>query len=277
MSHNPATLAIIGVVVAVIVIAGALATTGILSPSSSSQSVTTTLPSTSTISNSTQFVTTNTSTQSITLPPPIPAPTHGWINSTYGSKNYSPVIFGAYASDDTSNIGPSVLLGNLTLAAKGNSNGPYETITIPSNTFVGESFLAGQSTFFNMIAIPIAVPVTGGGNITMAVYINGQMVAQGSNNITGWGSPLPSNVTQVYDSNYFDFTQNYLPQNYQVAAGSIVTIGFVANISVGIFPFHNILGNASSITNISSIPSSLYALPNNFSALPVFYAIGLAS
>jgi hypothetical protein len=263
VSHNPATLAIIGVVVAVIVIAGALATTGFLSPSSSSQSVTSSLPSTissTTISSS--------SNQSI---PPIPAPTHGWINTTWvdtAGRPYPPIMFGAYSSDNTSNIAPSTWVGNLTENAPYSVLGIYKTVTISANTFVSESFVINQSIFFNSVDMPVSYAVTQSPNIAVSVYLNGQTIANYSR-ILNIPSATPSN-TPIYSTNNYGFLHTL-----QIPAGSVVTIGFVANETVGIFPLQNIPGNASAISGVTSIPLSLSELPNSASTLPVFLTIGL--
>ena len=253
MSHNPAALAIIGAIVAVIAIFGALAMYGLV-------------PSAPGLSTS--------STNQSVLPAPIPSPTHGWINYSWTNPDglpSAPIAFGVYASDGTSRISPNAWVGNLTLNSAnetqiGGTIGIYKTVTIPANTFVAESFNIGPSSFFvTSVTLPVSVPLSESLNITTCVYVNGVLISNGSHNFPSDGPP----------NNTPEYATNAVVVLHQIPAGSVVTVGFITDIPVAIFPLQNIPGSAVSIANVTSVPSSLSGLPNNAqTTLPVFLAFG---
>lgn len=251
----------ISVVVAVLAISGALAMNAL----SSSTTSTNQMPSTTSMSS----ITTSTTTTSVTTN----TPNHGWVNFTDqlgpNYEPYSPIVFGAEASNNVSNIGPNAWIGHMIFNSPMNASaGIYKTVPIPANTFVWESFRIGPSTYFNDIVVPYAV-MNINANVTMVVYVNGNMVV----NVSGQGNDFqgfPPNTTS-YAGGYHTLTQNY-----PIPSGSLVTIGFMPlNGQVGLFPLQSVPGNASFVANMR-IPSSLSDLPNNATIYPMLLMFGMA-
>ncbi|HKW05869.1 MAG TPA: hypothetical protein VJN71_11260 [Nitrososphaerales archaeon] len=192
-----------------------------------------------------------------------------WRNYSQGATpgtgtNYPPVTFGADDSRDPTSLGPSVMLGTVS----------YTPVSIPANTFVAESFPVSQVTFFNMIVIAFSIPNTGGPNVTMYVYVNGQLLVQNTRSLA-LSSNIASNphvAPTITASTYF-----FLSKTYTIAAGSVVTIGFVAQGPIGIFPIQQVVGNSSAVPNMASAPTTWTGPPTGALTLPIFLADGLAS
>ncbi|HKW04335.1 MAG TPA: hypothetical protein VJN71_03450 [Nitrososphaerales archaeon] len=246
MSKNVAVFATVGVIITVAIISGAL----FASTFTSSTSIG------STVDTKTQSTITSSSSSTVHLA------SHGWINNSEGvALHLAPVVFGVDANTNISPLGPSVAVGTAS-----------SPVSIPSDTLVAESFDIVGNTLFNEVEFAFYVPKAGGPNVTIAVYVNGNLTAQSTQSLDYSGS-YPPNVPIAPVVGAQPAIQ--LNGSVSLMSNSVVTVAFLANGPLSIVPIDGILGNSTIVSNIFSIPSTWNGPPSTTVSGSVFLSLGL--
>ena len=145
-----------------------------------------------------------------------------------------------------------------------------ETLLLPSDTFIWETFVLNSTTTVSGINFEIIVPQSslGSGNISAAYYLNGDMVSQNTFSLVGQvptavlnGNQPPTITTQEFS----------LVVNQVFKSESNVTVALIAQSPVSL-ELANGTGNSLLLQNVTSFPEVLPLQANSNESL--FFAWG---